>query len=102
MIIRLEAEKDFENLYTFTKEAFKTAKVKSGDEQDFVNRLRQSKEYLPDLAYVAEINDEIVGHVMSTRLYVESEHNEHELLLLAPLTVRLDQRNKGLGGAINE
>lgn len=100
MIIGLEKEQNFPEIYTFTKEAFKTAKVKDGDEQNFIDRLRKSDNYLPELAFTAEENSEIIGHIMLTKTTIKGEDKTHEELILAPLTVRLDQRNKGLGGKL--
>lgn len=100
MLIRLENKQDFAAIYSFIKEAFKTAKVKDGNEQDFVEQLRKSDNYLPSLAFVAEENHEIVGHVMLTKVSIKSENQIFEELILAPLTVRLDQRNKGLGSQL--
>lgn len=97
MIIRLEEEKDFPEIYEFTKEAFKTAEVKDGDEQNFVERLRKSGNYLPQLAFVAEKDGEIIGHIMLTKTTIENEDQNKEILILAPLTIRFDQRKKGLG-----
>ena len=37
---------------------------------------------------------------MLTRVHIENEKDDSKLLLLAPLTVRLDQRSKGLGGQL--
>ncbi|WP_170922936.1 hypothetical protein A5821_000433 [Enterococcus sp. 7F3_DIV0205] len=100
MIIRLENQADFAKIYHFTKEAFETAKVKDGDEQNFVERLRKSENYLPNLAFVAEKNEEIVGHIMLSKTSISNKNKISEVLILAPLTVRLDQRNQGLGGEL--
>ncbi|ALS38266.1 putative acetyltransferase [Enterococcus rotai] len=100
MIIRLEQENDFPVIYDFTKEAFKTAKVKDGEEQEFVERMRKSENYLPELAFVAEENTQIVGHVMLTKTRITNETRTMDGLILAPLTVRLDQRGKGVGAKL--
>lgn len=42
MIIRPETPKDYQAIYDLVLKAFKTAKVSNGDEQNFVNRLRES------------------------------------------------------------
>ncbi|HWR07601.1 hypothetical protein [Sporomusa sp.] len=57
MIIRKETEKDFSQIYDLVKAAFQTAKVSDGKEQDFVNQLRSSSNYIPELALIAEEND---------------------------------------------
>lgn len=50
--IRTEAPKDFETIYNFVKIAFETAEHADGTEQDFVNQLRASETYIPELALV--------------------------------------------------
>ena len=44
-----------------------------GDEYDFVSQLRVSGNYIPDLAFVAEDDGKLVGHIMLTRTYVVTE-----------------------------
>ena len=43
MIIRQETEKDFKEVYKLVKDAFETARVSNGKEQDFVNEIRASE-----------------------------------------------------------
>lgn len=98
MIIRPEKPEEFDEIYDLVKTAFLTAQVSSGDEQNFVNRLRAGEGYMPDLALVAqEEGGKIVGHIMLTRTFVATGVDAHPLLLLAPLSVALDHRKKGLG-----
>lgn len=101
MVIRQETEKDYDKIYNLIKTAFETAKVKDGDEQDFAVKLRDSGKYIPDLALVAERNNKLVGHIMLTRTIVkQSDDNEYEALLVAPLSVLLEYRNMGIGSAL--
>ena len=98
--IRTETPKDFEAIYNFVKVAFETAEVSDGTEQDFVNQLRASKNYIPELALVAEINDEIIGHIMLTKFEIQGQDQAFETLLLAPLAVHLEYRKEGVGSAL--
>lgn len=100
MIIRQEKPADFVEIYDLVKVAFQTAKVSNGDEQDFVNRLRVSGNYVPALAFVAEVAGRLVGHIMLTKTYVVSAGLKFEALLLAPLSVVLDYRNCGVGSKL--
>ena len=100
MIIRKENKNDYINIFNFVKTAFETAKVKDGDEQDFVDRIRASKDYIPELAFVAEENGEIIGHIMFSKTYVQNNNKRFEALMLAPLAVRLDYRCRGIGGSL--
>ncbi len=51
-------------IYDLVKVAFQTAKVAKGRGQDYVNDLRISGNYIPELALVAEEDTGIVGHIM--------------------------------------
>lgn len=102
MIIRKENTNESLAIYDLVQTAFQTAKVSNGDEQNFVNRLRQGGNYIPELALVAEDNGELIGHIMLTRTSVEIEGGAMDVLLLAPLSVALAWRGKGIGGKLIE
>lgn len=46
ILIRQEKPSEFKAIYELVKIAFQTAKVSSGDEQDFVDRLRAPAEII--------------------------------------------------------
>jgi putative acetyltransferase len=102
MNIRQENKNDYEAIYNFVKTAFETAKVKDGHEQDFVNTIRNSGNYIPELALVAEDENEIIGHIMLSRTYVENKDKDKkfEVLYLAPVSVLLKRRNQGIGSKL--
>lgn len=97
MLIRRETPEEFPQIYDLVKVAFKTAKVSNGKEQDFVNQLRGSGNYIPELALVAEENGKLIGHIMLTKTYIVDGGNKFETLLLAPISVALEYRNRGVG-----
>lgn len=98
--IRPEKPADFTAIYKLVKVAFETAQVSNGKEQDFVDKLRSSGNYLPELALVAEEKGEIIGHIMLTKTYVSTVDGKLERLLLAPLSVKLEHRDRGVGTAL--
>ena len=100
MIIRQEKPSEFQNIYDFVRVAFQTAKVADGNEQDYVNKLRASGNYIPELALVAEENGELVAHIMLTKTYVATGGSKFEALLLAPLSVALEYRKRGIGSKL--
>jgi predicted N-acetyltransferase YhbS len=61
LIIRQEKPSGFQEIYDFVKVAFQTAKVANGKEQDFVDKLRVSGNYIPELALVAEEGAKLLG-----------------------------------------
>lgn len=99
MLIRRETEADFPAIYQFVKTAFETAKVSDEDEQNFVNRLRAGKNYLPELSLVAELDGNLSGHIMLSKLPVTGSADLNALLL-APIAVKLSGRGTGIGGAL--
>lgn len=100
MLIRPEKPEEFPYLYDFVRTAFETAPVSDGNEQDFVDMLRESVNYVPDLALVVEKEGKIIGHIMLTKTYLTTSKGHLEALLLAPVSVLLEQRNKGTGTAL--
>ena len=86
MTIRQATPKDFDAIYSLVKTAFQTAKVSDGGEQDFVLKLRKGS-YIPELELVAEASIRENGGCFGT-------------LLLAPLSVALEWRAKGIGTAL--
>ena len=100
MLIRPETPEDFAVLYAFVQAAFSTARVSNGEEQDFVDILREGVNYIPDLALLAEEGGRIAAHIMFTRTYLSMREGRFEALLLAPVTVREDLRNRGRGSAL--
>lgn len=98
--IRQENENDHTSVYTLVKEAFAKADHSDGDEQNLVNRLRKSEAFVPALSLVAEVDDEIVGHIMFTKIRIG---NSDTLVLgLAPLSVLPKVQKNGIGGKLIE
>lgn len=101
IIIRYETQKDYSEICSLIKSAFETADVKDGDEQDFAVGLRNSERYIPELAFVAEQEGKLIGHVMLTKTFVrQSTDKTFQALLVAPLSVLLEYRNRGVGSAL--
>ena len=99
--IRPETAADYDAIYELIRTAFETARVKEGTEQDFAVDLRNGAGYIPELALVAEQAGRLIGHIMFTRLAVESPGGKrHEMLLLAPVSVVLGYRDRGVGSAL--
>ena len=100
MMIRQERTEDFAKIYELVKIAFQTAKVSDGKEQDFVNHLRNSNAYTPELALVAEEEGTLIGHIMLNKTRIVKDHIQFETLYIAPLSVILEYRNRGVGTAL--
>ena len=99
MTIRQAKPEDFDAIYSLVKTAFQTAKVSDGDEQDFVLKLRKGH-YIPELELVAEEDGVLIGHIMLTGASIRENGGCFDTLLLAPLSVALEWRAKGIGAAL--
>ena len=97
MIIRQETKKDFNEVYRLVKEAFETARVSNGKEQDYVNELRASTKYIPELALVVEEQKKIIAHIMLTKFHIKNVSANIKPLLLGPVCVMLGYRNEKIG-----
>ena len=99
MIIRKERKEEYEAIYNLVKEAFKTARVSKGDEQDHINQLRLSSNYIPELALVVEEQGTLVAYNILTKFNVNIENNNKKIkaLVLGPICVKLEYRNEKIG-----
>jgi putative acetyltransferase len=101
-VIRPEQPGDFTEIRQLIQAAFQTAHYAEGDEQDFVENLRETDTYLPELALVGEDNGRLIAHVMLTRLSIDTGASLHPVLLLACVAVAAEHRNRGIGLSLIE
>lgn len=112
--IRPERPADFPAIHELVRLAFATAEHSDGDEHFFVDRLRASPDYIPELALVAEevegygesreggedggatATGRLVGHIMFTTVQVGTK----TVLSLAPLSILPGHQSKGVGTAL--
>lgn len=87
MDIKLVNKEDYDKIYTFEEEAFKTAEVSDGTEQDFVLELRKSSNYVPELEFAAYDKNILIGHIMLTKQNLKS-NKPVKSVLVAPLSVK--------------
>ncbi len=100
IIIRQETEKDYKFTEKVVEKAFKNEEHSDHREQFLVAKLRKSDVFVPELSLVAEINEEIVGHIMLTKLLITDGEKKYESLALAPVSVLPEHQNKGIGSKL--
>lgn len=96
MVIRMENENDYSRVYDVVKKAFENAEECDGQEQELVTALRTSDNFVPQLSLVAEVDGEIVGHIMFTKIRIGNNVE----LALAPLAVIPEYQRQGIGMAL--
>ena len=101
MIVRQTTAADYSTVYNLIQTAFLTAEHRDGDEQDYAVGLRNGENYIPELDLVAELDGQLIGHIMFTKTYVTlPDGSKYDTLLVAPLSVLLQYRSSGVGSAL--
>lgn len=100
LIIRQEQPGDHKAVFNLIEEAFYPMDVSDHREQFLVERLRKSNAFVPELSLVAEINDQMVGYILLTKVLIRNEDQEHLSLTMAPVAVRPDFQRCGIGSAL--
>jgi putative acetyltransferase len=96
MIIRCETLQDYPKITEVV-----TLTFGQPNEAKLVEEIRSSDYYIPELSFVAEIDGNIVGHVLFS--YIHLVNKETLLVLaLAPVGVHPQFQNQGIGSAMVE
>ncbi|MDN3675620.1 N-acetyltransferase [Flavobacterium branchiarum] len=98
--IRQENENDYPKVFKIIEEAFKNEEYSDHKEQFLVEKLRKSDAFIPELSLVAEVDNEIVGHILLTKLQIENKDQTFESLALAPVSVKPEFQGKGIGSKL--
>jgi putative acetyltransferase len=92
IFIRQEKKEDFEVIRDINSKAFGQP-----NEAQLVDNLRGTDNFIPELSLVAELNGKIVGHILFTRMVIESKSGKIPALSLAPVAVIPGHQNQGIG-----
>lgn len=98
--IRQEKEREYKLSERVVEEAFIGAEYSGHKEQYLVAGLRRSDAFVPELSIVAEADENIVGHVMLTKLIIKNDETIYESLALAPVSVLPRYQNQGIGSLL--
>ena len=96
--IRQESPEDYVEVEKLIEAAFKAEKFSDHREHFLVKKLRDSNSFVPELSIVAEIEGEVIGHVLLTKIKIKKENTTFESLALAPISVKPKYQKQGVGG----
>lgn len=104
MIIRKEEAKDYEAVEKVVQRAFEPVEFSDKKEHELVARIRTSEAFIPELSLVAMNleNEEIIGHILFSKIKIVGEGKTAESLALAPVSVLPAYQNKGIGRRLIE
>ena len=103
IIIRLEQPKDYRAVEELTREAFwgSMNHPTCDGEHLLVHKLRNLPSYVPELDFVAEVNGQLVGHIIySTAKVIMPDCREIEVLNFGPISVLPEYKRIGIGSAL--
>ena len=98
--IRKETPSDYYNTEHMVMRAFWNIHDPGCNEHLMVHKLREAKEYIPELSRVAEMDGKIVGCIMVSGAKVVDGDKEHEILTFGPLAVEPTCFSMGIGGML--
>lgn len=101
LLIEQINQNDFAITENITREAFWNVYKPGCSEHLVLHNLRKGKSYIKELDLVAFCNNQIVGHIISTKAkVVDSQNKEYDVLCVGPLSVLSDFQKKGIGGKL--
>lgn len=97
IVIREETKEDFYATELMTKRAFWNKHFIGCDEHYLVHKLRQSKDYLPELSRVAVKDGKVIGCIMYSKAKIVDGEKSHDIVTFGPLCVDPDWQGTGVG-----
>ncbi|MBO9698849.1 MAG: N-acetyltransferase [Sporocytophaga sp.] len=97
--IRQENQEDYGITEKLIQEAFHNAEFSNHKEHLLVQKLRATEGFIPKLSLVAESDNQIVGHILFTKVNIEGSKTK-ESLALAPLSVLPSAQRQGIGSRL--
>lgn len=103
IVIRLENKEDYRAVEELTREAFWNVYKPGADEHYFVHKMRTHPDFIPELAFVLELDGEIIGNIMYTKAWIENRQGERrEILSFGPICVAQKYQRMKLGKLLIE
>lgn len=97
-IIRHETADDYYIVENVTREAFWNLYKPGCEEHLIVHKLREHPDYIPELSFVIEENDEIIGSIFYSHSKVLEENGkEHKTITFGPVSILPKYHRQGFG-----
>jgi predicted N-acetyltransferase YhbS len=99
--IKRTTDDDFHQTENITRESFWNLYKPGCDEHLVLHNIRKSKSYIDELDLVAVFENELIGHIISTKAkIIDSQNNEHVILCVGPLSVFSAFQKRGIGSEL--
>jgi putative acetyltransferase len=101
--IRNEKETDYERVEEITRKSFWNLYIPGCNEHYLVHVMRSHKDFLPELDFVLEVDDQIIGNIMYTKAkLVDESGKEKEILTFGPVCILPEYQRMGYGKMLIE
>lgn len=95
--IRRETKEDWYKVELMTQHAFWNKHSLGCDEHYLVHKLRQDKDYLPEISRIAVKDGEVIGCILYSKARVEDGAKTHEVVTFGPLCIAPEWQGGGVG-----
>ena len=101
--IRNEVDADYKTVENITRNAFWNLYVPGCDEHYLVHVMRAHEDFLPELDFVVEANNQIIGNIMYTKATLTDESGEEkDILTFGPISIIPEYQRMGYGTLLME
>ena len=102
-IIRMENDTDVRSIHEVVRRAFwRDDKPDDFNEWKLIEDVRKSGDFIRELSLVAEVDGEVVGHILFTPMTIIDDDEKYGSLALAPVSVLPELQNNGIGTRLIE
>lgn len=103
LTIRSEIESDYKLVEELTRKAFYNIYVPGCFEHYLVHIMRSHEDFISELDFVLELDDQIIGNIMYTKSKLVDETGaEKEILTFGPISIAPEYQRKGYGKMLME
>jgi len=98
--IRKEILEDYTRVIQLTEKAFESLEISEHNEGQLVDKLRKAPTFVDELSLVAELDGQLVGHILFTPIIIDNGEQKFQSLVLGPVSVLPEFQNQGIGGQL--
>ncbi|KQL52253.1 hypothetical protein AN964_00985 [Heyndrickxia shackletonii] len=95
-IIRSETPADYEKIRLLHYFAFGNKL----NEANLVQAIRKSELFIPELSLVAVKDGDVIGHILFSKIFIETNEGEIPTIGLAPMSVKPEYQGIGIGSEL--
>jgi putative acetyltransferase len=101
LAIRNEHKSDYRIVEELTREAFWNLFVPGCDEHFCLHNMRDSRDFIPELDFVAEIEGKIIGNIVYTHgRVIDNTQKAFHVICFSPVSVLPIYQSQGVGSAL--